>query len=113
MKETCEILRKVGTDEKAPNALLMDPVDMAIAIGTIVNHAQVGARAAALTGRPAITGMVNAFWAVLKIGRCETEERLNEYTIQNPQTVSWENFAKLPPKAALKLVSTFGRLLDT
>ena len=32
MKETCEILRKVGTDEKAPNALLMDPVDMAIAI---------------------------------------------------------------------------------
>lgn len=34
-------------------------------------------------------------------------------TIQNPQTVSWENFAKLPPKAALKLVSTFGRLLDT
>ena len=29
MKETCEILRKVGTDEKAPNALLMDPVDMA------------------------------------------------------------------------------------
>ena len=32
MKETCEILRKVGTDEKAPSALLVDPVDMAIAI---------------------------------------------------------------------------------
>ena len=30
--ETCEILRKVGTDEKAPSALLVDPVDMAIAI---------------------------------------------------------------------------------
>ena len=32
MKETCEILRKVGTDEKAHSALLVDPVDMAIAI---------------------------------------------------------------------------------
>lgn len=32
MKETCEILRKVGTDEKAPSALLVNPVDMAIAI---------------------------------------------------------------------------------
>lgn len=32
MKETCEILRKVGTDEEAHSALLVDPVDMAIAI---------------------------------------------------------------------------------
>ena len=113
MKETCEILRKVGTDEKAPNALLMDPVDMAIAIRNHCKSRTGGCEGCCFDRPTSDNGDGECFWAVLKIGRCETEERLNEYTIQNPQTVSWENFAKLPPKAALKLVSTFGRLLDT
>lgn len=104
MKETCEILRKVGTDEKAPSALLVDPVDMAIAIRNHCKSRTDGCEGCCFDRPTSDNGDGECVWAVLKIGRCEAVWQKSSGGVLYAERLR-KKFAKLPLSRSITTLS--------